>query len=306
MSEQMNKNVGKIRSFFKKTQGERHPITGHPIAKCEEYVRGLYFDMLCVVAQYENDDIENQNVFIQRIMSACEESMPFTEHVKRSMEINEEKVSEFILQCKNNDLQDIFMVDALIIACANGTPNKQQVDFLAELADAFGMNKENTVFIAKLALSIIEQSLTILKNTLDECTHNDKWKYVSGFSCYIKEFVEGIPIDSYEKFVAIYAPKSNFGTYSKGRYSYEDSDEIIIENQYIDNATIEFNNVEKIILKNCYFEGSNITEFEEDDSFNYPKCSEGVIIHDAKDVIIENCCFEEKNSVLISMFPKAA
>ena len=139
MSETMDKKVEMVRSFFKKEQPKNHPIKNHPLEKCEEYVKNLYIDMLCVFAMYDNDDTENQNRFIERIIYGVGDTLSIADHIKRAMEITVDKVSEFIKQIQDNDIKDIFFIDALIISCANGSPTKKQTEFLAEFADMLGL-----------------------------------------------------------------------------------------------------------------------------------------------------------------------
>ena len=115
MSNEINKRVDRIRTFFKKVQPQNHPIKDHPVAGCDEYVKGIYFDMLCVIAMYENDDTENQNRFIQRLMAGSGDTLTITEHNQRAMEITTEKMSEFITQVQNNNW--LFHEKRLILYC---------------------------------------------------------------------------------------------------------------------------------------------------------------------------------------------
>ena len=48
--------VEAVRRFFADSKPENHPIKEHPVTKQEEYVRDLYLEMLCVMAQYESSN----------------------------------------------------------------------------------------------------------------------------------------------------------------------------------------------------------------------------------------------------------
>lgn len=260
MPTDVNKKVNQIREFFKKNQPNNHPIKNHPLSKCEELVKNLYFDMLCVSAQYENEDVENQNKFIQRIMAGCNEQMPINEHIKRAMSLTVENVTEFIKQCKDNKLEHIFLIDIMIITCGNGTPNKKQVDFVAELADALGVNKEQTIFLSKLSNGILEQNFEKVKSAFREnCIANIEEKAC----CYLNP-IKAVNIINNDKKQYFYSYslkdisiKKALGLDGKtNNITFEHKDEIVFENQYIDIA-MKFDCVKKVKFIGCKFEFGN-------------------------------------------------
>ncbi len=271
MSKEMNAKVGQLRTFFKKNQPKSHPITDHPISACEEYARGLYFDMLCVMAQYENDDTENQFRFIQRIMAACEEFMPIAEHSKRAMELSADKVTEFLKQCKDNKLEAIFFIDSLLISCANGAPNAKQVEFLAEIGDVMGFDKAKMQYLSELAVSILEQDSERYQAVNKGYEEAEKDEVLKSILCYTKEFVSGWLIDT-PKYCHLYSPKLPDEPLEGGNKLLNDLDTVIIENQLLIN--FRFESIKTVILRNCRIEkvGLNFTAIQK--------------------IIIENCCFD--------------
>lgn len=188
MSNEINTKVESVRRFFKENKAANHPITEHPVSEQEEYVRDLYLDMLCVVAQYESVDTENAFTFIKRIMAACEDTQPFDEYIRRSMELTTEKTTEFIMQCKENNLCEIFFVDSLITACANGTPNNKQVSFMAQFGDMLGFDKNKMTAISKFVISILEQDAQKYHDLLTE----ENRKIQLSVICYAKEYAKNM------------------------------------------------------------------------------------------------------------------
>lgn len=280
MDNTINSKVEQIRSFFKKAQPDNHPIVNHPLSQCEEYVKGLYFDMLCVMAQYENEDVENQNRFIQRIMAGCNETMTISEHIKRAMEISVDKVTEFVKQCNDNNLKEIFFIDSLIICCANGTPNRKQVDFLAEIGDVFGYDKISVKFMGELVIAVLEQDFEKLK----ECVNNyeDIEKELAAANCYIQPIIDENVVSSNDNLIYYsllfcneplfdgiteYDAKGMFGDYVKIKHK----DSVTIENHII-NKPVIYNSVKRVVLKGC--EIRDVSRFD---------CVENVVI--------ENCFF---------------
>lgn len=272
MSEEINKKVNQLRTFFKKNQAKNHPIKNHPLAECDEYVKGLYFDMLCVMAQYENEDTENQNKFIQRIMSGCNETMPIAEHIKRAMSLTVENITEFLKQCKDNNLSDIFFMDSLLISCGNGAPNKKQVEFIAEIADVLGFDKAKTKFMSELAVAILEQDFEKLKGAASDFADlNDE---MSNTNCYIQPVVDKnvVSTDSKKIFYSVKLtdkplfkfPKNLTGEDIRRQaeegneieyIKFSKLDEIVFENQYI-NTPLEFTSIKSVVFKNCRIDNS--------------------------------------------------
>ena len=184
-----NKQVELIRTSFLKNLAAVHPLKEHPIDKCEEYVQKLYIDALTVISQYENPNAEDTNRFIQRIMAGAGLKEPFTEHLKNALEITPERYGEFLKQCTENKLTDIFLIDSIIIGCAGGEPNKKQVDFIAETADMLSVNKRRFKWLVGLAKSILLQSNEEYKTASDAIPHDEKNEIIPQIVCYLKEFV---------------------------------------------------------------------------------------------------------------------
>ncbi len=184
----INTKAEAIRRFFADSKAENHPIKEHPISAMEEYVRDLYLDMLCVVAQYECRDTENGFTLIRRIMAACAGTQPLAEYIKHSMEITPEKTAEFIRQCKDSGLCEIFMIDSMLMSCANGTPNAKQVGFIAQFGDMLGFDKSKMEEMSKFALAIMKQDSKMYKKLLNDKNGAIQTKAL----CYSKDFVTGL------------------------------------------------------------------------------------------------------------------
>lgn len=269
MSETMDKKVEMVRSFFKKEQPKNHPVKNHPLEKCEEYVKNLYIDMLCVFAMYDNDDTENQNCFIERIIYGVEDTLSIADHIKRAMEITVDKVSEFIKQIQSNDIKDIFFIDALIISCANGSPTKKQTEFLAEFADMFGLTKDNIQFLCEMVICILEQDFDKLKKLVSNYT--DIEDCVKSANCYIEPLIYAntveMPNDVYY-YSIVKEKKAIFNN------PYEfNINSVTLENIIIDK-NISFNGVKTVNLIGCIFE--NMKEvaltFKDVETVNISQC----------------------------------
>lgn len=272
MSETMDKKVEMVRSFFKKEQPKNHPVKNHPLEKCEEYVKNLYIDMLCVFAMYDNDDTENQNRFIERIIYGVGDTLSIADHIKRAMEITVDKVSEFIKQIQSNDIKDIFFIDALIISCANGSPTKKQTEFLAEFADMLGLTKDDITFSCEFITGILEQDFDKLLKCVNG--YEDIESYVNKAYCYTKNLTDSKNVFTDSKVYCYSLVQSKMEMFSQS-YLFQNKNSVTLENIVVDNH-LGFKGVETVTLKNCIFE--NIEDY-------------ALGFASVKNVNIENCIF---------------
>lgn len=279
MSETMDKKVEMVRSFFKKEQPKNHPIKNHPLEKCEEYVKNLYIDMMCVFAMYDNDDTENQNRFIERIIYGVGDTLSIADHIKRAMEITADKVSEFIKQIQDNDIKDIFFIDALIISCANGSPTKKQTEFLAEFADMLRFEKDDINFSCEFIIGILEQDFDKLLKCVNDYEYIED--YVNKASCYTKNLTDSKNVFTDSEVYCYSLVQSKMEMFSQS-YLFQNKNSVTLENIVVDNH-LGFKGVETVTLKNCIFE--NIEDY-------------ALGFASVKNVNIENCIFRNLEKAL--------
>lgn len=228
--------VEAVRRFFADSKPENHPIKEHPVSKQEEYVRDLYLEMLCVVAQYESSNTENAFTLIKRIMAACEETQPLEEYIKRSMELTPERAAEFVRQCKDNRLCEIFMVDSMLLSCANGEPNAKQVAFVTEFGDMLGFGKAMMERMARFAFLTLTQTCTCFQ--------------------YDRAFYDGKVTDSKSK--VHYLGVSEDSLYkADGVLEVSNKETVIFENMVFEGVEIRLNSVKHAVFQNCVFKKYN-------------------------------------------------
>lgn len=250
----INQKVEAVRRFFADSKATNHPIKEHPVSKIEEYVRDLYLDMLCVVAQYESNDTENAFTLIRRIMAACKKPQQLEEYIKRSMEITPERTAEFIKQCKDNGLCEIFMVDSMLLSCSNGVPNGKQVEFLTQFGDMFGLGKDTTAALAGLVYAILGQDFEQLAQAVKKCE-------VLAFdlqclSCYITPITDKI-IKLKGKNLYYYSltpvPFVEYDEKGKPRFEqFENMDTVVFRNLII-KCPITFSAIKRVLFIDCQF-----------------------------------------------------
>lgn len=248
-----NKQVELIRTSFLKNLASAHPLKEHPIDNCEEYVQKLYIDALTVISQYENPNAEDTNRFIQRIMAGAGLKEPFTEHLKNAFEITPERYGEFLKQCAENKLTDIFLIDSMIIACAAGEPNKKQVDFVAETADMLSVRKNRFEWLTGVAKCILMQSSEEYKAVCEKIPHDEKNEIIPQIVCYLKEFVCGVLVDTDDLYWVYSREKTEFkqdGNQDKKIIEVHDRTKVIFEN-IITDYRISLSSCNHVEFKNC-------------------------------------------------------
>lgn len=284
---EINKKVEAIRCNLTKLRPQTHPIKEHPIDECEEFVQKLYLDILCVMAQYENEDTENAIKFIQRIQAGAELKEPITEHIKNAMEITVDKFGEFLRQCKENQLENIFFVDSILVTCANGAPNAKQVEFISEIADTLGIGKKQAGWLCDIAVAILEQDSDKYHAACDNIPHDDKTPIVECVVCYLKEFICGILVDTDEL----------LWIYSKEKAEFDLNAVTEKYNAYYESGTAVEISRKKIILQNLIV--SNEYYFKSSDQVDIINCeflNKCINFENCPDVTIENCIFNFNNN----------
>lgn len=248
-----NKQVELIRTSFLKNLASVHPLKEHPIDNCEEYVQKLYIDALTVTAQYENKNAETANKFIQRIMTGAGLKEPFTEHLKNAFEITPERYGEFLKQCAENKLTDIFLIDSMIIACAAGEPNKKQVNFVAETADMLAVRKNRFEWLTGVAKCILMQSSEEYKAVCEKIPHDEKNEILPQIVCYLKEFVSGVLLDTDDIYWVYSREKTEFkqdGNQDK-KIEVHDRTKVIFENIITNDQGVSLSSCNHVEFKNC-------------------------------------------------------
>lgn len=285
-----NKQVELIRTSFLKKLASVHPLKEHPIDNCEEYVQKLYIDALTVTAQYENKNAEAANKFIQRIMAGAGLKEPFTEHLRNAFEITPERYGEFLKQCAENKLTDIFLIDSMIIACAAGEPNKKQVDFVAETADMLAVRKNRFEWLTGVAKCILMQSSEEYKAVCEKIPHDEKNEILPQIVCYLKEFVSGVLLDTDDIYWVYSREKTEF------KQEYVEENHVIAETHKINGRyCIVAHDKKKVIFENIITEhcilllSCNHVEFK--------NCELVYVQYDnVGEAYYDRCIFDGKNS----------
>lgn len=193
-----------------------------------EYVINAYLELLLSVAQSNtpvNKDENHPALYVCRIAAALPQIPNMKELLQNSMLLDEKKISEYVLMIKSHELENMFILDALLMASMYDIGNEGKIEFIADLASLFAIEKENLKEIIAVAKEIIQLNHTIKINT--------KYLQTKSIYPYLRNMkAESISVNSPDIYVRWYSTPTNF--IDELPLNLEDKNLIYIYNAVID------------------------------------------------------------------------
>lgn len=260
--------IDKIRNYFDEHKAERYPFVNTMLAEKDEYVKSLYFRMLCMLVKYTTEPNEMQILYIKRLIAGTQAENTFQDYMKMAIEIEIKDIEEFISIFSKDDLKYYFCIDGAILL--NVTSNDKDYKLLAEIIEILDITKKELNYLMAVTRSICLQDSEAFNKAKDLST--DSTKALNVYH-YIEGFYSGDIVNTPTLLHIVSYDKSELDLSQYGEIS---AQKVIIENiQYNILENLIFNGCAEVIIKNCKFEG-NIPNFR---FYNIGK------------VIIENCEF---------------
>lgn len=244
------KNIDKIRKYFEEHKAELYPFENALLSEKDEYVKSLYFRMLCTLVRYTGEPSEMQVLYIRRLMAGSHAENEFQDYMKMALDLDTKDIHEFISIFKEDDLKYYFCIDgAILLSVAQGA-DKNYV-LLAELVEMLKIAKNDLEYLMMVAKATLAQSSELFEEAKEHTT--DTTESLSMYH-YVCEFFNGAIIDT----------SSEIHVYSKDKSCEHISDyptfkakKVIIENITEDlKNDIEFKGCEEVIIKNCNLTGN--------------------------------------------------
>ena len=277
MSE-INDKILKMRLKIKDMKAQVYPIVNPELLGLDEYIKSLYIKLLCTIILYENDPLEMQVLYLKRIMQGMDIEDPIEEYMKKALELSEVDIEDFILFMKKDIVKCYFAVDGIILLVM-GNHDYRNIEYLEELLEVCGLDKNDLNSLSLIAISILQQKSDCYEKAQKCIGHN-----VMGtdFSPYIKSFFDSGIVSDNEKYI-YYRNMTNKGLNPKRIY---ESNKIIFENMEIClEDSLSFNKCEELNFVNCKF----VKNVKEDIS-----C---IIVNGCKNIRIEKCSFTNLNNI---------
>lgn len=262
--------IDKIRNYFEDHKAERYPFENAALSEKDEYIKSLYFRILCAVIRYTGEPSEMQVLYVQRLIAGSHAENDFQGYMKMALDLDTNDIDEFISTFIEDDLKYYFCIDGTILLSVAETSDKNY-ELLAELIEMLGVNQAELTYLASAAKAIITQSTELFDETKALSPNSTKdlslYHYVSGF-------YTGMIVDTPE-LCHIYSCSQQ--TLDISNYAVFKSKRVIIENISTTLTTLQqnlvFDGCAEVIIRKCSF----------NDSKNYIK------FNNIGKVIVEDC-----------------
>lgn len=244
------KNIDKIRKYFEEHKAERYPFENALLSEKNEYVKSLYFRMLCTLTRYTREPSEMQVLYIRRLIAGSHAENKFEDYMRMALDLDTEDIDEFVSVFEEDDLKYYFCVDGAIVLSVRKADDKNY-ELFAELIELLGITRNELTYlvaVSKAILCLSSEQFDDAKGISPEST-----KELS-FYHYLAGFYEGTIVDTPE-LRHIYSCRkmevnlSNYTAYKAKR--------VILENITVSlQQNIVFDGCSEVIIRNCSFNGN--------------------------------------------------
>lgn len=244
------KRIDKIRKYFEEHKAERYPFENELLRKKDEYVKSLYFRILCTLVRYTGEPSEMQVLYIRRLIAGSNAENEFHDYMKMALDLEKEDIEEFISVFKSDDLKYYFCIDGAIVSSLGKTTDKNY-ELFAELIELLGICRDELTYLVSVSKAIICLSSEQFDKARAISPRSTKELYLYH---YLKSFYTGMIIDTNE-IRHIYSHNkmpvdlSNYTEYKAKR--------IIIDNVTVSlKKDIVFDGCSEVIIRKCTFNGN--------------------------------------------------
>lgn len=246
MSE-LNNNIEKISSFFKKLKPSLFLIKGHVLENEEEYSKEIYATMLYAIAASDGNMKDGEKSFMERLIQGLD-LQDSSKYIKRVLNVDEELISEFLRLFSGTDYAHNFFVDSLILKGSGGDITEKSLEIIAEYAEVLTLSKEEVGCLSELAMAILEHSNEKYHAWLEAKPKDIKSR---NFLCYSKGFASGIIArdEDYEYWTGRFELNKSIDKKYKD-IEIEEADINIAE-----NCKLNFNSCSTVSMKKSKFKG---------------------------------------------------
>lgn len=238
------KNIDKIRKYFEEHKAELYPFENALLSEKDEYVKSLYFRMLCTLTRYTGEPSEMQVLYIRRLLAGSHAESEFEDYMKMALDLDKGDIDEFMSIFAEDELRYYFCIDGSILLSAVKADDKNY-ELLAELVELLGINRKELSYIVSVAKAIITQDSELFDETKEIAPQTTK--QLSMYH-YVQAFYAGAIVDTSER-LHIYSCEKAEVDLSK--YSPIKAKKVIVENVLISlKADVFFENCEEVIFLN--------------------------------------------------------
>lgn len=242
--------IDKVREYFKEHKAERYPFENTALSEKDEYIKSLYFRMLCTLIRYTGEASEMQVLYVKRLIAGCKGESEFQDYMKMALDLDIGDVEEFISVFREDGLRYYFCIDGAILLSAAETEEKKY-ELLAELIETLGITHGELKYLAAVAQAVVLQS----SEKFDEAK-----TFVPDTLCplsmyhYVQGFYAGAIVDTPNEIHIFSCDRSEVDL---SAYGVLKNKKVIIENISCSlKGNVILEGCAEVLIRNCKFMGS--------------------------------------------------
>lgn len=245
------KHIDEIRRYFDEHKAERYPFENALLGEKDEYVKSLYFRMLCTLVRYTGEPGEMQALYIRRLIAGSHAESEYPDYMKMALDLDREDIGEFISMFGENDLKYYFCIDGAIVLTV-GESSDKNYELLAELIELLGITRDELTYLISVSKAIIslnsDQFEEAKRNSPETTKELSLYHYAAGF-------YTGMLVDTPE-LRHIYS--CNKAEINLSNYTDYKAERVILENVTISlQESIVFDGCSEVIMRRCSFHGNS-------------------------------------------------
>lgn len=245
------KNIDKIRKYFEEHKAERYSFENALLSEKDEYVKSLYFRMLCTLTRYTGEPSEMQVLYIRRLIAGSHVENKLEDYMRMALDLDTEDIDEFISVFEEDDLKYYFCIDGAILLSVKRSEDKNY-ELLAELIELLGVTRDELMYLASVSKAILCLSSEQLDYAKEISTKNTK-----GLSLYhyVASFYAGMIVDTPELRHIYSCNKKEVNLLKYNDYK---AKRVILENVTISlQQNVVFDGCSEVIIRRCQFNGNS-------------------------------------------------
>lgn len=242
------RQIDNVRRYFDEHKAERCPFENVALKEKDEYIKSLYFRMLCTLIRYTGEPNEMQVLYVRRLIAGSDAENEFSDYMKMALDLDTSDVDEFISVMSEDILRYYFCIDGAILLSV--VKQDKNFELLAELVEMLGISKNELNYLIAAARAVCMQNSDMFDEaktlSTDATKKLDLFHYVQGF--YSGDIVNTPSL------LHIYSRSQ--AKVDLSAYPTFTAQKVIIENisAFIDDDIV-FEGCSEVIIRGCKFTG---------------------------------------------------
>ncbi len=150
-------DINNLIALLKQHMAQSYELSNVMLRKSDEYTQSLYFRMLCAVTLASDDNNDEQQLYLRRVLAGIESKAELDEYMADALHMFESDIEDFVETLKDSDLRYTFCVDALILISA-AQNNEHAYEIAACLFELLSIKNDELRFLSVFAAGVLTRS----------------------------------------------------------------------------------------------------------------------------------------------------